>query len=95
VAFTVEARKFRADGQGVETEAPLDEDVDVGVFAREVGSKDYSARDVLLMRRERLHTGTQSVQVTVDRKPAYVGVDPYNKRIDRNSDDNLVRCESP
>ena len=90
VAFTVAARKFRADGRGVETEVPLDEDVDVGVFASEVGSPGYTASDVLVMRRARLHTGTQSVQVTVDREPAYVGVDPYNKRIDRNSDDNLV-----
>ena len=27
----------------------------------------------------------------VDRKPIWVGIDPYNKRIDRNSDDNLVK----
>jgi ABC-2 type transport system permease protein len=26
----------------------------------------------------------------VDREPTWVGVDPYNKRIDRNSDDNLT-----
>ncbi|MEB3188402.1 MAG: M1 family aminopeptidase [bacterium] len=90
VRFTVEARKFHADGQGTEKEAPLDETFDVGVFASEVGKAGYSARDVLHMRRERIHSGTQSIQVTVDRKPAYVGIDPYNKRIDRNSDDNLV-----
>jgi len=30
----------------------------------------------------------------VDRKPAFVGVDPYNKRIDRNSDDNVVAVGS-
>ena len=34
-------------------------------------------------------SGAQEITVTVDRKPAFVGVDPYNKRIDRNSDDNL------
>jgi hypothetical protein len=28
--------------------------------------------------------------VTVESKPAFVGVDPYNKRIDRNSDDNII-----
>jgi hypothetical protein len=26
--------------------------------------------------------------------PKFVGVDPYNKRIDRNSDDNFAKVES-
>jgi hypothetical protein len=34
------------------------------------------------------------VTVVVDREPRWVGVDPYNKRIDRNSDDNLARVGS-
>ena len=33
------------------------------------------------------------ITVTVDRQPTHVGVDPYNKRIDRNSDDNLTQVE--
>jgi aminopeptidase N len=90
VSFTVQARKLHADGKGVETEAPLDEAFDVGVFTAEPGKKGYSARDVLLMQRHRVRTGTQTVTLTVDRRPTHVGVDPYNKRIDRNSDDNVV-----
>jgi len=31
------------------------------------------------------------VTVVVDREPRWVGVGPYNKRIDRTSDDNLAR----
>jgi hypothetical protein len=31
----------------------------------------------------------------VAKAPLWVGVDPYNKRIDRNSADNLVKVESP
>ncbi|NBW47953.1 MAG: aminopeptidase, partial [Betaproteobacteria bacterium] len=90
VSFTVQARKLYADGKGVETEAPLDEEFDVGVFTAEPGKKGYSARDVLLMQRQRVRSGTQTVTLTVDRRPTHMGVDPYNKRIDRNSDDNLV-----
>ncbi len=45
------------------------------------------------MERRTLHSGSQKIKVTVDRKPAFVGVDPYNKRIDRNSDDNLARVQ--
>ena len=93
VSFTVEAKKFYADGKGKETEAPLDEPFDIGVFTAEPGKPDYSAKSVLLMHRQRIKTGTQRITVTVDQKPTHVGVDPYNKRIDRNSDDNLSRIQ--
>ncbi len=35
VDLTVAARKARADGQGVETPVPIDDWIDVGVFAGE------------------------------------------------------------
>jgi hypothetical protein len=90
VTFTVEARKFHADGQGVQTEAPLDEEIELGVFARNPGAGDYAARDMLLLQRQRIRSGSQAIALTVDREPAFAGVDPLNKRIDRNSDDNLA-----
>ena len=65
------------------------------MFAAEPGKKGYTARDVLLMERRPIRSGSQTITVTVDRKPAFVGVDPYNKRIDRNSDDNLSAVGSP
>jgi ABC-2 type transport system permease protein len=33
----------------------------------------------------------QAFTVTVARKPLFAGVDPYNKRIDRNSEDNDIK----
>jgi hypothetical protein len=44
---------------------------------------------VLAFARKRLVSGKATVQFVTDRPPTFVGVDPYNKRIDRNSDDNL------
>ena len=35
------------------------------------------------------------VTVVVDRRPTWVGIDPYNKRIDRNTDDNLTPVDAP
>ena len=43
------------------------------------------------MQRLPIRSGTQTFTVTVDRKPQFAGVDPYNKRIDRNSDDNDIK----
>ena len=39
--------------------------------------------------------GSIPVTVEVDSRPSWVGIDPYNKRIDRNSDDNLTPVDMP
>jgi len=91
--FTVEAKKLYADGKGKETESALDEGFDIGVFTDEPGKKGYSRASVLLMERRALRSGKQRITLVLDRAPKFVGVDPYNMRIDRNSDDNLVKVD--
>ena len=93
VTFIVQGRKLYADGKGRETEAALDEPFDIGVFADEPGRKEFASGSVLAFERRPMKSGTQQVTLVVDRAPKFVGVDPYNKRIDRNSDDNLARVE--
>jgi len=79
------------DGLGKVVERPpLDEVVEIGLFAREPGKADFGSRDVILMQRLRLHSGAQTLHFTTDRKPIFAGVDPYNTLIDRNPDDNVV-----
>ena len=90
VSFTVEGKKLHADGKGKETEAPLDEPFDLGVFTEEPGKKGYKRESVLLMDRRPIKSGKQVVTLIVNAKPRFAGVDPYNKRIDRNSDDNFT-----
>jgi aminopeptidase N len=95
VSFEVEARKLYADGKGRETEAPLAEPFDIGVFSAEPGRAGYTASAVIAMQRQPIHGGRQTVRLVVDKPPTWVGVDPYNKRIDRNSEDNLARIAAP
>lgn len=92
VVLTIEARKMYADGKGKETEAPIkDATFDVGVFTAEPGKKAFSSKDVLAFRTVPLKTGRQTVTLTVDKPPKFAGVDPYNKQIDRNSEDNAIK----
>jgi len=93
LTLTVQAHKRVADGRGVETEEPLDEPFDVGVFTAEPGRPGFKAADVLLMQRQRLKSGEQRLTLLLDREPVFAGVDPYNMRIDRNSDDNVRRVD--
>jgi aminopeptidase N len=89
VTLTVRAKKLYADGEGDETDAPLNETFDVGVFTAEPGKKGFDQKDVLAFERRPIRTGTQTITLTVAREPTHAGVDPYNKRIDRDSGDNL------
>ena len=89
VTFTVTAHKYYAYDKGKQTETPLNEPIDIGVFLAKPGEGKFNARDVLSLARQPIHSGDQKITVTVAQKPAYVGVDPYNKWIDRDSDDNV------
>ena len=91
VTLTVDARKVYADGKGKETPAILQDEIfDIGVFTAEPGKKGFSSKDVLYFQTRPIHSGVQSFTVTVDKPPKFAGLDPYNKRIDRNSDDNDI-----
>ena len=89
VAVTVEARKLYADGEGAETEAPLNEVLDIGLFTAEPGKGVFDEADVILVERRPIRSGTQTLRFVVDREPKFAGADPFNKWIDRNSDDNV------
>jgi ABC-2 type transport system permease protein len=96
VALTIEAKKLYADGQGKETEADLNEPFEIGVFTRKPESQGFSRADVLAFERHNLKTGTQTVTLVLPDgpEPLIAGIDPYVKRIDRNSDDNLMVVKS-
>ena len=77
----------------METEVPLDEAFDIGVFSAEPGAKDFKPASVLLFERRTVRSGKQQFQLVLKEKPLWAGVDPYNKRIDRKSDDNVTAVE--
>jgi ABC-2 type transport system permease protein len=85
VILTVEGRKVFADGNGVEAPAPLHDLIDVGVFS---GKKDEEKP--LAMRKEWITGARQSFEFIVKEPPTRAGIDPYNKLIDRNGDDNTM-----
>jgi ABC-2 type transport system permease protein len=88
--LTVEAHKLYADGKGKETEAPMAEQAEFGLFTAMPGRGAFAKKDVLLLQRLPLKTGTQVVKLVTAKKPAFGGADPYNIRIDRNSEDNVI-----
>jgi aminopeptidase N len=94
VTLTIEAKKLYADGKGKETASPMTEMLDVGVFTAQPGKKGFGKGNIEVLQRRPIKSGSQTVTFTVAKKPTWVGVDPYNILIDRNSDDNLMKVGS-
>ncbi|HEU0134365.1 MAG TPA: M1 family aminopeptidase, partial [Allosphingosinicella sp.] len=89
VTVPVKARKFHADGQGKETEAPLGDLIEIGLFAAEPGSGGFGRKDVLHMERRKVRSGSQVFRFVTATKPSHAGIDPYVFYVDRNSADNV------
>jgi len=88
VTIDIEARKFKADAKGNETEVPLDDWIDIGAFAKPEKGRKYGRT----LYRERLHLArTRSTHTfTVDQLPDKAGVDPFLLLVDRIPDDNMM-----
>ncbi|MES2320273.1 MAG: M1 family aminopeptidase [Pseudomonadota bacterium] len=87
VTIKLHLAKLEADGKGKETARVYDEPVEIGVFARADGAKEKDER-VLHIDKRLLSGADPVVTITVKEKPFDVGVDPYNKMIDRVAKDN-------
>jgi hypothetical protein len=87
VTLKLHAAKYYADDKGKQTRVPMDIPVDIGVFGRAADGEE-SDEKVLYLARRTVKDGDSSITVTVDGVPYEAGIDPYNKLVDRVSDDN-------
>jgi hypothetical protein len=90
VTLEVEARKVVYDSAGVETEVPMDEEVQIGIFA--AAEPNESLGKPLYVQEHRIRSGEQTIAVTVPHKPARGGIDPYNL-LDWEEGDNIEGVE--
>jgi ABC-2 type transport system permease protein len=89
VRIDVVGRKMRADSVGKETEVPMDDLVEIGVFAPYL--EQHRIRS----------SGKQTISITVlspklreGGEPARAGIDPWHKLIDREREDNVVEVKA-
>jgi aminopeptidase N len=87
VTINVSASKFEADGQGEETQVDIDALLDIGILGED--DPETGVPEVLYVQKERIDQEEQSFTVNIDQRPVSVGIDPFNKMIDRNPDDNV------
>jgi ABC-2 type transport system permease protein len=94
VGVEIAAKKLYAKPNGEETEVPLDQPIDIGLFAADPAATNFRAPDVILLEKRQIKSGNQTIEFVVDRKPAFVGIDPYIKLIQRKTDRNIAAVDA-
>ncbi len=95
VTLTLDSRKLYYDKKGNEIGKGKAADlIEVGIFAEEGKNRSGMKQKMpLYLKKLWLKPGQQTLTVTVKGKPIKAGIDPYNKLIDRVSDDNLIQID--
>ncbi|MFY7893114.1 MAG: M1 family aminopeptidase [Pirellula sp.] len=89
VKITVECAKKKADEKGQETDAPMDDYLEIGAYAKPESGKRYGK--LLYKERVQLTAGKHDLEFVVDELPHQAGVDPRNLLIDTVPADNLKK----
>ncbi len=91
VTMDVLARKVRVDSAGAETELPMRDLVEIGVF----GDGEAGDQNALYLAKRRIHAGANRIVVKVGRPPREAGIDPRNLLIDTDPHDNVRPVRHP
>jgi len=90
VTFKASAKKFTADGEGQETEQPLDESVEIAMFTNNPNTFGVDNR-VIYKQQHNVVDGENTFEIIVDEKPVYIGIDPFVRFIDRDTGNNILK----
>ena len=85
VELELSAKKFRSDSLGVETKVAMSDWIDIGVYGESDGDRDR----LIYLKKHKISSGTNRISINVHEKPIKAGIDPINKLIDRNPEDNI------
>jgi ABC-type transport system involved in multi-copper enzyme maturation permease subunit len=94
VRLQLRARKLEADENGTETERPLDQSIQFAFFKDDPATAGMGQRNRIGLFRQRVQTGTQWLEMTVDLKPAFVAINPFFALVQRNTTLNVIAVGS-
>ncbi|MFT7222185.1 MAG: ABC-2 type transport system permease protein [Candidatus Azotimanducaceae bacterium] len=92
VTIEVSLAKFEANGAGEETEIEVEGLFDIALL----GEKDQESGvyEVQYLKKYPINSTLETITIVSDKKPMSVGIDPFNKLIDRNPEDNIKFIDS-
>ena len=90
VTLDVDAHKIVADSAGVESEMPVNQWVEIGLFSPAKPGERLGKP--LYVQKHFIRAGRQTIRVTLTQKPARGGIDPYNL-LDWAEGDNIEEIQ--
>jgi len=81
VDITTDSHKFRLDGLGKEEEISMNDYVDIGIFGKK--------GEIIYLEKHKVQGGENHFTISVDQVPAEVGIDPFNRLIDKDTKDHM------
>ena len=87
VTIDITARKFESDGIGQEVAVTISNWIDIGIMGEKDGETDVA--EMIHLQKYEINQTDMTFTIVIDKKPLSVGIDPLNKLIDRNPDDNI------
>ncbi len=91
ITLTTSSEKFRADSLGKETQIPVADYIDFGIFAEPANKNNLGK--ALVYKRMKISDKENTFTFRTKEKPYEAGIDPYNYMVDRLPDDNLRKVE--
>jgi ABC-2 type transport system permease protein len=89
VKFTVESKKMKSDSIGKMKVVPVADWIDIGVFGSREDKNGKKTETELYLQKRKIDKDKLEFEITVNEEPVKVGIDPYNKLIDRTPDNNI------
>lgn len=87
VNLDINTKKMESDSLGFSTQIEIADWIDVGIYTTD----DEGEEKLIYMKKHKFTQEETSIQIEVDQKPSSAGIDPLNKLIDRNPDDNTEK----
>jgi len=84
------ALKYTGGKEEIES-LPLADYIEVAIFGEPKGKETKATENEIYNKRYKIDKINNKISIIVDQKPFEVGIDPYNKLIDTNSDDNRMK----
>lgn len=91
VTMLVNTGKTKSDSLGKAKDALVNDWIDIGVFAKNSDNKTQLGKE-LMFKKYKITGKEQKIEILLAEEPYMVGIDPYNKLIDMDPDDNVKTC---
>ncbi len=89
LTLKVQSQKFRADSLGKESEIPVNDWIEIGVYTEPQQGKKQG--ELIYLQKHLITKKETTFNLTLNTKPWEAGIDPINKMVDIVGDDNLSK----